>query len=85
MRTGFVMRERLRMMTIDEAAHELHVPAIVIQQLVDMNALSHYRLGQHGEQIRIIRCELKEFQSRTQPPMETWPPQTPHDLNPKSR
>ena len=61
------MRERLRMMTIDDVARELDVPVDVVQQLVDINVLPHYCLGHDAEQIRIIRCDLMEFQARMQP------------------
>ena len=61
------LRDRLQMLTIDDVARELNVPASVVQQLVDTNTLPHYRLGQHGEQIRIIQCDLVGFQALLQP------------------
>jgi excisionase family DNA binding protein len=61
------LRDLLRMLTIDDVARQLNVPASVIQRLVDTNALPHYRLGQHGEQIRIIQCDLADFQALLQP------------------
>lgn len=61
------LRDLLRMLTIDDVARELNVPARVVQQLVNTNVLPHYRLGHHGEQIRIIQCDLADFQSWAQP------------------
>ena len=61
------LRDLLRMLTVDDVARELNVPARVVQQLVDTNTLPHYRLGQHGEQIRILQCDLADFRSWAQP------------------
>lgn len=63
------MSDILQMLTIDDVARKLGVPVTDVNVLIDTNQLSHYRLGQHGELVRVIRRDLIEFEART--PMMT--------------
>jgi excisionase family DNA binding protein len=62
------MRDILEMLTIDDVAKKLGVPATDVKVLIDTNQLSHYRLGQHGELVRIIRRDLIAFESKVHLP-----------------
>ncbi len=63
------MRDMLEMLTIDDVARKLGVPVSDVKILIDTNQLSHYRLGQRGQLVRVIRRDLIEFEART--PMMT--------------
>lgn len=58
------MRDILEMLTIDDVAMKLGVPATDVKILIDTNQLSHYRLGQHGEMVRIIRRDLIAYEAK---------------------
>ena len=66
MTTQSRMRDILQMLTIDDVARKLGVSASDVRVLVDTNQLAHYRLGQHGEQIRIIQRDLTDFEANAQ-------------------
>jgi excisionase family DNA binding protein len=59
------MRDILEMLTIDDVARKLGVPATEVKVLVDTNQLSHYRLGQHGELVRIISRDLIAYEAKS--------------------
>ena len=56
------MRNILQMLTIDDVARKLGVPVTDVRVLVDTDQLPHFRLGQNGEQIRIIQRDLADFE-----------------------
>lgn len=58
----------LQMLTIDDVARKLGVPVTDVRVLIDTNQLSHYRLGQHGELVRVIRRDLIAFKAAAHPP-----------------
>ncbi len=60
------MCDILEMLTIDDAARILGVSVSDIRVLVDTDQLLHYRLGQYGEQIQIIRRDLMAFKAKAQ-------------------
>lgn len=64
--TLLTLRERLAMLTVAEAAAELCVSEAEIDRLLKSGQLPCLRLGDFGERIRIIRCELLEYQQRLQ-------------------
>ncbi len=64
------LREILEMLTIDDVALKLGVPATDVKVLIDTNQLSHYRLGQHGELIRIIRRDLLAYETAIRPMLD---------------
>ena len=70
------MRDILQMLTLDDVARKLGVPVSEVRVLVERNQLAHYRLGQHGDQIRIIRRDLVDFELSDQrapnPAVELW-------------
>ena len=66
MTTRSRMRDILQMLTIDDVARKLGVAVSDVRVLVDTDQLAHYRLGQHGEQIRIIQRDLTQFESNAQ-------------------
>ncbi|MCA9037899.1 MAG: helix-turn-helix domain-containing protein [Planctomycetaceae bacterium] len=64
--TVLPLRERLAMLTVAEAAAELCVSEAEIERLLELGQVPCLRLGNFGEQVRIIRCELLEYQQRLQ-------------------
>lgn len=62
------MRDILQMLTIDDVARKLGVPVTDVKILIDTNQLSHYRLGQHSELVRVIRRDLIVFEATAHPP-----------------
>lgn len=60
------MRDILQMLTLDDVAGKLNVPVSDVRVLIETDRLPHYRLGHHGEQIRIIRRDLAAFGSNAQ-------------------
>ena len=71
MTTQSRMRDILQMLTIDDVARKRGVPVSEVRVLVDTNQLAHYRLGQHGEQIRIIQRDLTDFEANAQRAQQT--------------
>lgn len=66
MTTRSRMRDILQMLTLDDVARKLGVPASDVRILVDTNQLAHYRLGQRGEQFRFIQRDLTALESNVQ-------------------
>ena len=70
------MRDILQMLTLDDVARKLGVPVTDVRVLVDTDQLPHFRLGQNGEQIRIIQRDLVDFELNDQrapnPAVELW-------------
>ena len=70
------MRDILQMLTLDDVARKLGVPVTDVRVLVDTDQLPHFRLGQNGEQIRIIQRDLTDFELSDQrapnPAVELW-------------
>ncbi|MEZ6128895.1 MAG: helix-turn-helix domain-containing protein [Planctomycetaceae bacterium] len=64
--TVLTLRERLAMLTVSEAAAELCVSEAELERLLKSGQLPCLRLGDFGQRIRIIRCELLDYQHRLQ-------------------
>lgn len=58
------LKHQLTILDVRDAAAELQITTTALKQLVNRNLLKSYRLGESGQLLRLLRCDLEEFSSQ---------------------